>query len=296
MLYQIFISLRPKQWTKNLLIFASLIFSLTVFYTPYLIKSVIAFFLFSFVAGSIYIINDIQDYESDRKHPYKSKRPIASGKLSKKAGALAALVISVSSIAGAYYLNPLFCLATLLYFFMFIGYSFWFKHVVIVDVLFIAFGFLIRTVAGALAIEVNISSWLLICTIFLSLFLALSKRRSELNDLSSNAAEHRRILSEYSPILLDQMISVATASSLMAYALYTMAPQTISKFGTTHLNLTIPFVLYAIFRYLYLIHQKQKGGDPSSTLINDRPLLFNIAIWTIVVVIIIYGPAYFKGR
>jgi len=290
MLLQIFISLRPHQWTKNLLIFASLIFSLTAIYPLYVLKSVIAFLLFSLVSGSIYLINDIKDFENDRKHPAKCKRPIASGELSKKTAAVAAVIISSLSILGAYYLNPFFCIATLSYFLMFLLYSFRLKNVVIVDVLLIAVGFVIRTVAGALAIGVNISSWLLICTIFLSLFLALSKRRSELNELSENAVEHRRILAEYSPVLLDQMISVATASSLMAYALYTMAPETIHKFGTNHLNLTIPFVLYAIFRYLYLVHQKKMGGSPSSTLINDKPILINIALWTVVVIILLYGP------
>jgi len=288
MLYQILISLRPQQWTKNLLIFASLIFSLTAIYRIYVLKSVIAFLLFSFVSGSIYLINDIKDFENDRKHPLKRKRPIASGQLSKTAAALSAGIISTLSIVGAFYLNPNFCMATLIYFIMFLLYSFWLKNVVIVDVLFIAVGFVIRAVAGALAIEVNISSWLLICTIFLSLFLALSKRRSELYELSGNAVEHRKILSEYSPVLLDQMIAVATASSLMAYALYTMAPETVSKFGTTHLNLTIPFVLYAIFRYLYLVHQKKMGGNPSSTLINDKPILIDIALWTLTVFIILY--------
>jgi 4-hydroxybenzoate polyprenyltransferase len=167
------------------------------------------------------------------------------------------------------------------------------KHIVIIDVLTIAAGFVLRAVAGAVAIPVPISHWLLVCTTLLALFLALSKRRHELVLLADEAASHRKILGEYSPYLLDQMISVVTASTLMAYAFYTISPETIEKFGTDELGLTLPFPLYGIFRYLYLVHQKEGGGSPAEMLVNDRPLLICVALWALAVVLIIYPPLSF---
>jgi len=185
-------------------------------------------------------------------------------------------------------LNPVFLLSVFIYFVIQLLYSFWLKHVLIVDVFVIAAGFLIRVVAGGVAIEVSLSSWLLICTILLSLFLAMSKRRHEIILLEENASNHRPILAHYNPYLLDQMIAVVTASTLISYCLYTISEETVAKFQTKNLIFTVPFVLYGIFRYLYLIHQRYEGGSPEALIIKDKPLLVDIFLWIVSVVIILY--------
>jgi 4-hydroxybenzoate polyprenyltransferase len=190
-------------------------------------------------------------------------------------------------LGGSFALGTSFGLTALIYFLLMVGYSFFLKNVVIVDVLTVSFGFVLRAVAGAVAIGEPFSNWLLICTMLLALFLSLNKRRHELTLLAGGAVGHRRILGEYSPYLLDQMIAVVTASTVVSYALYTQAPETVSKFGTDRLIWTLPFVLYGIFRYLYLVHQKDEGGSPSRVLLNDRPLLAAVALWTAAVIAII---------
>jgi 4-hydroxybenzoate polyprenyltransferase len=283
------VSLRPRQWTKNLIVFAGLVFSGGLFHNEDLFRSTSAFLIFCFLSGVVYIINDVCDIERDRKHPRKSLRPIASGALSPRVALAAAAVILLLALCAAFFLNKAFLLVLAIYLCLSVAYSLAFKNVVIVDVLFISMGFVLRALGGTVVIGVNISSWLLVCTILLALFLSLCKRRAELVMLADSATEHRRILDEYSPYLLDQMIAVVTASTLMAYTLYTMAEETMVKFQTTRLNLTIPFVIYGIFRYLYLIHQKEEGGSPSRTLLNDRPLMINTILWVLAVVAIIYG-------
>jgi len=288
MVVQIVKSLRPKQWTKNLFIFAALVFSKNLFNLPLLIETSLAFFIFCLLSGCVYIVNDLADLESDKKHPLKSQRPLASGKL-KFSEAVGALIILVPvSLGFSFYMGMPFFLTALGYLFLQLAYSFLLKHIIILDVLSVACGFILRVVAGAMAIQVKISPWLLICTILLALFLALSKRRHELILLEEGAQDHRKILKEYSPYLLDQMISVVTASTVMAYALYTMSGETIKKFGTKNLIFTIPFVLYGIFRYLYLIHQKKAGGNPESILLTDKPLIIAIILWIIAVALILY--------
>jgi len=279
--------MRPKQWIKNLLIFAGLIFSKNLLALDLWIISILAFLLFCLLSGSIYIINDIIDLESDKKHPIKSKRPLPSGQLKVRQAWIAAIIIALFSISLSFVLKIDFGIIALAYFLLILVYSLSLKHIVILDVLVISIGFVMRAAAGALAISVEISPWLLICTILLALFLALGKRRHELL-LLENAQEHRRSLEDYSQELLDQMISVVTASTVIAYSLYTMAGETIRKFNTSNLKYTIPFVIYGIFRYLYLIYQKQQGGDPGKALITDRPLILNIALWIATVIILIY--------
>jgi 4-hydroxybenzoate polyprenyltransferase len=284
------VSLRPAQWTKNLIIFAGLIFGLQLFEPASLARACAAFVIFCALSGVVYLVNDVADRDADRRHPMKSRRPVASGALPVQVAVLSAVVIGVLALGAAFWLNREFGLVSAAFTAMLALYSFAFKHVVIIDVLTIAMGFVLRAVAGAVAIQVPISHWLLMCTILLALFIALSKRRHEIVLLADDAPGHRRILGEYSPYLLDQMISVVTASTLMAYAFYTISPETVAKFQTDGLGLTLPFPLYGIFRYLYLVHQKEGGGSPAAMLLNDRPLLTCVALWAAAVVLIIYRP------
>lgn len=287
-LVELFKSIRPQQWLKNLFIFAPLIFSENIFHRSMFLQSLLAFAVFCLLSGALYILNDLKDIEEDRLHPIKSKRPLAAGRLMKSQAIAAFVVLSFVSLLLAAMVNREFLWVCLVYFVLQIAYSFALKHVVILDVFIVASGFFLRVIAGAVAIQVQISPWLLICTTLLALFLALSKRRHEILLLDEEAMNHRPILKEYSPYLLDQMISVATASTVIAYCLYTISGETIEKFGTNKLILTIPFVLYGIFRYLYLIHQKAEGGTPETLILKDRPLLFDIFLWIISAALIIY--------
>ena len=281
-------SLRPKQWTKNLFVFAAILFSQNIFNFPLLSKVILAFFIFCLLSGCIYILNDLSDLKQDRRHPGKSRRPVASGRLKISHAIISLIILMPLCLLVSYYLSPSFFLVVLVYFLLQLGYSFFLKRIVILDVFTIAAGFVLRVAAGGVVINVEISSWLIICTILLSLFLGLSKRRYELVELEEKAQDHREVLAEYSSHLLDQMISVVTASTVIAYALYTMSEETIKRFGTRNLVFTVPFVLYGIFRYLYLIHQKETGGKPEDVLVTDKPLLIDIILWVITAAIIIY--------
>lgn len=281
-------SLRPQQWTKNLFVFAGILFSQNLFHLPYLIKVIITFFIFCLLSGSAYILNDLKDLENDQHHPMKSQRPIASKRLKTSHAIFSLIIFLFFSLTMSYHLRGYLFIVVLAYFLLQMAYSFYLKHIVILDIFALASGFLLRVIAGAVVINVEISSWLLICTILLSLFLGLSKRRYELVVIGENAQNHRKVLGEYSPYLLDQMISVVTASTVVAYSLYTMSDETIEKFGTKHLIFTIPFVLYGIFRYLYLIHKKEAGGNPENILVTDRPLMIDVLLWAVTVGIILY--------
>jgi 4-hydroxybenzoate polyprenyltransferase len=283
-------SLRPSQWTKNLIIFGGLLFGQRLFDVPSVLYASAAFVVFCALSGVVYLLNDVADREADRKHPLKRHRPIASGALSTTSALVAAGIIGAAALGAAFWLRFDFGLFAAAYVGLLAFYSGPLKHVVIIDVLTIAIGFVLRAAAGAVVIDVPISNWLLVVTILGALFLALSKRRHELVLLGDEATSHRASLQEYSPYLLDQMISVVTASTLVAYAFYTINPETVEKFHTTHLGLTLPFLLYGIFRYLYLVHQKERGGSPAEMLLNDRPLLGCVALWALAVALIIYGP------
>jgi 4-hydroxybenzoate polyprenyltransferase len=284
------LSLRPSQWTKNLIVFGALIFAERLTDPTAVLEATAAFAIFCALSGVVYLVNDVVDREADRRHPLKRNRPIASGQLPVQVAIWAAVVLGVASLAAAFWLRPLFGVLGTSYVVLLALYSAALKHVVIIDVLTIAIGFVLRAAAGAVAIDVDISHWLYILIILLALFLALSKRRHELVLLADGATGHRRILEEYSPYLLDQMIGVVTASTIVAYAFYTVSPETVEKFGSDRLALTLPFPLYGIFRYLYLVHQKDGGGNPSDMLLTDRPLLICVAVWGLAVVAIIYGP------
>jgi 4-hydroxybenzoate polyprenyltransferase len=283
-------SLRPGQWTKNLFVFAGLLFSRHLLDPVAVARSIGAFLVFCALSGVVYLINDVADRESDARHPVKARRPIASGVVSPRVALGTAVVLGTAGLAAAFALDLHFGLVASVYVALLGLYSGPLKHIVIIDVLTIAIGFVLRVAAGTLVIGVPSSYWLLVCTILLALFLALSKRRHELVLLADGAAGHRRILQEYSPYLLDQMIGVVTASTLMAYITYATSPETAEKFGTSLLGLTIPFPLYGIFRYLYLVHQKEGGGSPSEMLLDDRPLLACVGLWGLAVAIIIYRP------
>lgn len=284
----LFLSLRPAQWTKNLFVFAALVFSQRLTDADAVAKAVFAFLVFCALSGAVYLVNDVFDREQDQRHPLKAKRPVASGTLSPSHALTAAAIIAAIALVAAVLLGLPFFATAFAYGALLAAYSAFLKHIVILDVLTIAAGFTLRAVAGAAAILVPISHWLLVCTTLLALFLALSKRRHELVLLTSHATDHRPILDDYTPYLLDQMISVVTASTLIAYAFYTISPETTEKFGTTLLTLTIPFPLYGIFRYLYLVHRRDLGGSPAELLVNDRPLLACVALWAVSVILIIY--------
>jgi 4-hydroxybenzoate polyprenyltransferase len=284
------VSLRPGQWTKNLFVLAGLLFGRRMLDPDSILLAVAALVIFCALSSAVYLFNDVIDREADRVHPLKSARPIASGALAPGIATSAAVALGAGGIAAAVLMRPLLGVVAATYVALLMLYSVFLKHLVIVDVLTIAAGFVLRAVAGAVAVSVPISHWLLVCTTLLALFLALSKRRHELTVLAGDATEHRRILQEYSPYLLDQMVGVVTASTLVAYAIYATSTETAERLGTDRLGLTIPFVLYGIFRYLYLVHQKRGGGSPAELLLADRPLLICVGLWGICVVLILYTP------
>ena len=288
--FNLLISLRPGQWAKNLLVFAGLLFGLRLLDLTAVVRACAAFAIFCLLSGVVYLINDIADRDTDRQHPLKAQRPIASGALPVPTAATAAIVLGVVALTAAFALGPRFFIVAAFYLALLGLYSGLLKHIVIIDVLTVAVGFVLRAVAGAVVVDVDISHWLLVCTILLALFISLAKRRHELLLLADDAASHRPILGEYTPYLLDQMIAVVTASTLIAYVFYTISPETEQKFGTQWLGLTVPFPLYGIFRYLYLVHQRKGGGSPADLLLTDRPLLVCVTLWALSVALIIYHP------
>jgi 4-hydroxybenzoate polyprenyltransferase len=282
------VSLRPHQWSKNLLVFAGLLFSRRLFDLAAFFETVAAFAIFCALSGVVYLTNDVLDRHTDRNHPLKSRRPIASGLISLPLALGSAVAIALAALLGSTALGWRFSLVAVGYLVLNSMYSAFLKHVVILDVLTIAVGFVLRAAAGAVAINVAISHWLFVCTILLALFISLAKRRHEIVLLAEGATTHRPILGEYSAYLLDQMIGIAAGSSLVAYILYTISPENAEKFGTPWLDLTIPFPLYGIFRYLYLVHRRDGGGSPADMLLSDYPLLACVVCWALAVVIIIY--------
>jgi 4-hydroxybenzoate polyprenyltransferase len=288
LLFNLLISLRPGQWTKNLFVFAALVFAERLHDLDAVARAVAAFVVFCALSGAVYLVNDVFDREQDRRHPVKAKRPVASGAIGPPTALTCAVVVGAAALVLAYALGPAFFTISAGYLALLSLYSAVLKHLVILDVLTISAGFTMRAAAGAAAIDVPISHWLLVCTTLLALFIALSKRRHELTLLTETASQHRPILDDYTPYLLDQMISVVTASTLIAYAFYTISPETTAKFGTDLLSLTVPFPLYGIFRYLYLVHRRELGGSPAELVVNDRPLLVCVALWAASVILIIY--------
>ena len=283
----IIVLMRPKQWLKNVFIFAGLIFSRNLFDLHLLGKVLIGFFLFSLGASSIYIFNDIKDVKRDKEHPEKCNRPLAKGLLKLTKAYVVSGILAIVALFGAFLIDQIFFAILSCYLVMNAAYSIKIKNVVILDVMCIAFGFALRVFAGTVLADVRPSDWIIICTITLSLFLGFSKRRQELSLIGANALKHRKVLEDYSITFLDQMIAVATACTIMSYALYTIADETIARFGTRNLVFTIPFVIYGIYRYLYLVHQKKAGGEPTIALLKDIPLILDVLLWFGLVVLII---------
>ena len=281
-------AIRPAQWVKNGFVFAALIFSRSVLDWHRTTMVVLAVAIFCAISSAAYLLNDILDAPEDRQHPLKKLRPVASGRLSgRTAGSVAALLATLA-LGGAWALDREFFLVVAAYASVNLLYSLFLKHVVLVDIFVIAAGFVLRVLGGGVVIHVAISAWLIVCTTLLALFLALTKRRHELVLLGENAADHRSSLANYSPYFLDQLIAVVTASTLMSYSLYTLSEDVATKFPGKRLELTIPFVLFGIFRYLYLVHQNQEGGNPTRLLFTDGVLLSVVLLWAASVIFIIY--------
>lgn len=280
--------LRPKQWVKNAFVFGGIIFSMNLFKGQMLATSVAAFILFCMLSSGVYLVNDLVDLECDRQHPTKCRRPIAAGIIRTPLAVGMAASLLALSLPLAVVLRPLFGVVAVAYVVLNLSYTFLLKNVVIIDLFCIAGGFVLRATAGAVAINVRISPWLLICTFLLALVLVIGKRRHELLVLEGEAANHRRILAEYSPRLLEELLSVATTSTVIAYSLYTFFSET-SQESHSYMMLTIPFVVYGVFRYLYLVYRRNEGGSPDQMLFKDVPLLMDIALWAVAGTVILYN-------
>lgn len=293
-------SLRPHQWTKNVVVLAGLVFSEHLFKSAFLVRSLIGVAIFCGISSGVYLVNDLMDRERDRLHPKKKLRPIPSGRLPLPLATLAAVVLLGGGIAVGTTLSLKFAVVAALYAALNLAYSFGLKNIVILDVMILASGFVLRAVAGVKALDgldatITISPWLLVCTLFLALFLAIGKRRAELVALAGGAAGHRKSLSQYSLPMLDQMIGIVTACAVISYSTYTISPDTVAKFGTPRLVYTVPFVLFGIFRYLYLMTQKEGGSNPSEHLVADRPMLGAVLAYAVAVVVILYGARAHAG-
>jgi 4-hydroxybenzoate polyprenyltransferase len=281
-------AMRPHQWVKNLFVLAPAVFAHRLAEPADLARALLAFVAFCAAASAIYLFNDLHDREADRHHPLKRDRPIASGALSPRVALAAAALLGAIALLAGGWLGVWFVVLLLVYLALSLLYSWRLKHVVILDVMVLASGYLLRVEAGAVAIAVEVSSWLLLCTFFVALFLAFAKRRHELLLLAERAADQRRVLSQYSPAFLDQMINVVTASSVLSYALYAMAEESVRKHGRGLLY-TLPLVLFGVFRYLYLVYQRPGQGDPTKEVLSDPPFLVNLGLWGAAVVWILYA-------
>jgi 4-hydroxybenzoate polyprenyltransferase len=283
------LSLRPAQWAKNLFVLAPLVFGGLLLDAAAVTRAALALLAFCCASSAVYLVNDLRDREEDRRHPLKRLRPLAAGTLSVPAALAAMALLGGSSVAIALYLGRGFALILGAYLLLNVLYTLWFKHMVILDVMSISLGFVLRVEAGGEAMGVQVSRWLFLCTVFLALFLAFSKRRHEITLLAGEASGQRRVLDHYSPAFLDQMINVVTASSVVSYALYAVSPETVEKYHTQDLVFTIPLVLYGIFRYLYLMYQLPGERNPTEAILRDPPFLLNMLLWGLAVVWIVYG-------
>jgi 4-hydroxybenzoate polyprenyltransferase len=282
------LSLRPKQWLKNVLVFAALVFSHQLTDSRAFAEVVVAFLCFCAASSAVYLLNDLRDRESDRLHPVKRFRPIASGKVPQGHAAGMSLALAFAALAVAFAISSYFAGLIAGYMLLNVLYSLYLKHEVIIDVFSISAGFVMRAAGGAVVLAVPISPWLYVCTVVLALFVGFGKRRHELMLLEDSAGGHRKNLDDYSAPLLDQFIVVTAGATIMAYSLYTFVADNLPE---NHLMMiTIPFVLYGIFRYLYLVHERQEGGAPEQLILSDRPLLMSVFFWGVASVVIIYGP------
>jgi len=284
------LSLRPHQWAKNILIFSGLIFSRSLLHWEVVWLSISAFVTFCLASSAVYLLNDLRDVEADRRHPTKRLRPLAAGELSPTLAGITMVTLFSVSVVAALSLGWPFSVVLYGYLILNGAYSFGLKEVVILDVMIVATGFVLRAVAGAAVIGVQASPWLILCTLMLALLVVFGKRRHELSLLEAEARNHRSCLEGYSIQFLDLMIGIAGAAAVVTYALYTMADETVARFGTRHLVVTTPWVIYGVFRYLYLVYQRMEGGDPAYLFVTDRPTLVNGLMWVLVVCFILYAP------
>jgi len=285
--------MRPGQWTKNLVVFAGLVFSQNLFDRQLAAKSVEAFVVFCLLSGMIYLVNDIADIERDKLHDRKKHRALPSGRLKLSTALVASIVGTLAGLYLAWLVGHEFFVVAVVFFALNMLYSFVIKRIVLLDVMSISISFILRAIGGVEALRslepsIEISPWLLICTLFLSLFLAFCKRRHELVTLS-NAHRHRRSLRDYSPALLDQLVGITAGGSVLAYAIYTIWPDTVDKFGSTDLVYTVPLVLLGVMRYLYLVYTQQKGGSPSELLLHEKFLLITVVVWGALVIVLLGG-------
>lgn len=280
-------ALRPRQWVKNGFIFAALLFDGQLFHIGPLVRTSLGFALLCMASGTVYLLNDMVDLEADRQHPAKRHRPLASGKLPLRVAQVTAPILLLLTLAGSYWLSPAFALIVASYLLINFVYSYWLKHVPIIDVFIIATGFLLRVGAGVSLIEIErFSPWLYVCTTLLALFIGFGKRRAEIVLLAEAANSHRRVLDGYSIAFLDQLINIVSALTIMAYSLYTFSAENLPA---NHLMmLSIPFVIYGVFRYLFLIHVEQRGGAPEEMLLKDRPLMATVVLWGVASTLVLY--------
>ena len=281
-------TMRPHQWVKNLIIYAALVFDGKLFEPDLFLKTTLVVVCFSLVSSSVYIMNDLVDMEKDRQHPRKQSRPLPSGKLRPRFAIISAVILVTTGVGGAFLINPMVGVVTVAYILQNVAYSFYLKDIVIVDVMVLSLGFLLRVVAGSIVADVaHFSPWLYVCVTLLALFLGFGKRRQEIVLLEEGASAHRASLQQYNLAMLDQIMTIVITSTLVAYTLYTFEARTALVSGGRML-LTVPFVLYFIFRYLYLVHVEKKGGAPDELLLKDKPLLINTGLWAVAVVALIY--------
>ena len=279
--------MRPYQWVKNAFVFTGLLFG-HAWHDPQLVALVMVVFIaFCLVSSAVYTFNDIVDLEQDRHHPKKSHRPLVSGRVSIPAATALAVVLGTLGLSLAYIASPAVLAILAIYMLMNNAYSLWLKHVVILDVFIIATGFMLRILAGTLGVGIPPSQWLLLCGLMVTLFLGFTKRRAEIFALNDDKANHRKVLEHYSPVLLDKMIGITASGLIMSYSLYTMNPDTIRIHGTANLIYTVPFVMYGVFRYIYLLHHQSRGGDPSHDLVRDRHLLIAVGAWLLTTLLLI---------
>lgn len=279
--------MRPYQWVKNAFVFTGLLFG-HAWHEPHLvIQALLAFSAFCLISSAIYTLNDIIDLEQDKRHPQKSRRPLACGAVSLPAAILLAALLGVLGLVLAYHVSAAVLMILAGYALMNIAYSLWLKHVVILDVFIIATGFMLRILAGTSGIGIPPSQWLLLCGLMVTLFLGFTKRRAEIIALNDDKTSHRKVLEHYSPVLLDKMIGITAAGLIMSYSLYTMNPDTIRIHNTPNLIYTVPFVMYGVFRYIYLLHHQSRGGDPSHDVLRDPHLLAAVGAWLIATLLLI---------
>lgn len=285
--------IRPKQWVKNLFVFAPILFAGKLMDFPMLMTNILAFIAFCFVSSSVYVLNDIVDVESDRVHKKKRYRPIAAGYVTVGQAKVLFVLLLLLTFLISIKLPYLFLVTILAYLINNLLYSFKIKNVVLLDVFSISIGFILRVIAGAVAIEVSISSWMIITTIFISLFLGISKRRAELSGPNQeNLEKQRKVLSDYDVVFVDQLNTIAATGTIISYAMYTVSDKAISAFHSDKLIYTTPFVLYGIFRYLYLLHQKNLGESPTTIVTKDIPIIINSILWLLVCALIIYKSKF----